>query len=468
MFAENDSNLYRFFVVVAAFTLVFPKAGETVNGIPFTAANLLLGILLLLIIFRRTKLDIPVTERIYLLYTSLVLLVPWVFSAGDIVAYVKTVMPLFVSLAVYYWIKPVTQALVSRKGRLDTLVRVMAVSVIVIVVFGFIQKLFGHYETIIPGLTMSYSSASIPDIFYQKKNLVGLPGFSETIHKVTSTYQNGNLFGTVLVMLMFPVTAAFLHTRERHDKLLYGIAAVIAFAIIPFTLARSVLFGTLVGAGMLFLMQRDRRNKTIVVFLVLLMFALILPSPFIRTRMIISFFDPTMNGRIERMISVSNFASEPVATSGAEENNSISEEGKVIEPNSGTGNTDSQWLSKIFGFGFAGAAAEKIGSFWDLYTENMYFTSYIFTGLAGVLLFAAVIGRTLYIIFQYIRNELTRMNFLSGLAVGIFCGLMAFLCQAFIEGPFSLPPTGFVFWFMAGLGHAAVGLAYENNRAVRI
>ncbi|MBU7008197.1 O-antigen ligase family protein [Phosphitispora fastidiosa] len=454
MYAQTDKNLYRFFVVVAAFMLVFPKAGDTINGIPLTAANMLLGILILWVISKRVRLEIPITDRVYLLYMSLVLLIPWAFSAGNITAYVKTVMPLFVSLAVYYWVKPVTQALVTNRRRLDILMRVLAVSVIVIVLYGAAQKLFGHYETIIPGITMSFSDAGIPDVFYQKKNLVGLPGFSETVHKVTSTYQNGNLFGAVLVMLMFPITAAFLHARDLNDKIIYGTATVLAFAIIPFTLARSALFGALIGAGMLFLMQRDRRNKIILVFLVLLMFAVTLPSPFMRTRMIMSFFDPSMNGRIERMVTVSSLVSEPVSQAGAEENNNLIEPGKVV--------------SRLFGFGFAGEGAKKVKSFWDLYTENMYFTSYIFTGLAGVLLFAAVVGRSLFVIFQYLRNGLARINILTGLAAGVFCGLAAFLCQAFIEGPLSLPPTGFVFWFLLGLGHSVVNLEFRNSWVVRI
>ncbi|WP_418791066.1 O-antigen ligase family protein [Phosphitispora sp. TUW77] len=470
MYVETDRNLYRFFVAVVAFTLVFPKAGNTVNGIPLTVANMFLGILILWVISRRIRLKTPIADRVYLLYTCLILLVPWVFSAGNIIAYVKIVMPLFVSLTVYYWVKPITQALVSGRRRLDILVRVMAVSVIIIAIYGFIQKLFGHYDTIIPGLTMSFSDSVIPDIFYQKKNLVGVPGFSENVHKVTSTYQNGNLFGTILVMLMFPVTAAFLYAQDWNDKILYGTAVVLVFALVPFTLARSVLFGALVGVGIFFLMQRNKRNKIIIACLVLLMGFMILPSPFMRARMIMTFFDPSMNGRIQRMDTVSTLVSESISPLGADGNNSIIEKENVVEKMNGTGikTENLLWLTRLFGFGFVGDETKKITSFWDLYTENMYFTTCVFTGLAGMLLFVLVIGRSLYILSKYLRNGFIRMDFLSSLAAGIFCSLVAFLCQAFIEGPLSLPPTGFVLWFLAGLGHSVVGLEFETIGFERI
>lgn len=424
METARDKTLYKFLLAVIFITLVIPKAGDKVAGVPLTLASLLFGLLLLFSVPILFKTRIPLTDKCYLIYVSVVLVVPWLFFAGDIGAFARTVLPLVVSLIVFYWVNPITQSIINNKDRLYRLVKLVAIANIIIVLYGLAQKIFGHYQTIIPGITMAYSDAKIPDIFYYKANIVG------SWIKVTSTYQNGNLFGTNLVITMFPVVAAFLYSREKADKILFGISSALSYIIIPFTLSRSVLFGALIGSGVLFLVQRGKRNRVLITLLVLLIFVVTLASPFLTERMIGQFFDPTMHGRTEVMKNVVTKA-QPTLKSGA------------------------------FGLGFS-ANRPQIDTIFHYSSENMYLTIFIWTGFIGVALFVMVVGSLLIKMFKYIRAN-PPDSIIPGLVTGTFAGLAGYLIQGFVDGAFHLLPIGFTFWLLIGLGNVLTGQKLNYN-----
>ncbi|PKM82453.1 MAG: hypothetical protein CVU89_05470 [Firmicutes bacterium HGW-Firmicutes-14] len=443
---KHYTNLYLFYLAVLFLTIVIPKAGDKMAGIPVTAASLLFGALILSAVPVLKKIKLPIIEKVYLLYMTLVLAVPWVFISPDTRTYFKIVLPLFVPLAVFYWINPVTQALVNNRTRLLQVLRAAAAGIIIIVIYGYIQRVFGHYRTIIPGLTMLYTDAVTPEIFYLKKNLVDVAGSAEKWYKVTSTYQNGNLFGITVVMLMFPVMAAFLHVHEVKDRILFGTASLLAFSIIPFTLARSALFGTMVGVTVVFFVFKGLRKKTAVVSLVMLIFFIITCSPFMTHRMLLSFFDLSMNGRVERMKivagAVDRHGEDLVAQSGDRpaERPAVKKSPRLVQ--------------KVLGLGFK-RSSMQVKDFFDYYTENIYFTIYVFTGLLGVVLFLAVAANTVIPLGRYVLSH--PPDTVSGVAGGVLAGLTAYLAQGFVDGGISFLPVGFVFWFLVGLARALMG-----------
>lgn len=84
------------------------------------------------------------------------------------------------------------------------------VSTIAVCFYGLLQKFFGHYRVMIPGITISYADSLIPNVFSFKSNSWG------SLLKITSTFQNGNIFGTFLTMVTPIIWAAtFLAEPER-------------------------------------------------------------------------------------------------------------------------------------------------------------------------------------------------------------------------------------------------------------
>lgn len=72
------------------------------------------------------------------------------------------------------------------------------------------------------------------------------------------------------------------------------IAAVSIFTIMPFTLARSVFFGTFLGSGLMILVLRSWSQRFLVAGCLLYSFLLTFLDKFIFARMILSFFDPSL------------------------------------------------------------------------------------------------------------------------------------------------------------------------------
>lgn len=425
-FAE-EKNLYKFYLLVVFITLVIPKAGDKVAGVPLTLASLLFTLLLLVSVPVLAKRKIPIIDKWYLLYILLALL-PWLISGPGIGAFARIVLPLFVPLVIYYWINPITQSLITDGDKLYRLVKLVAAANIIIALYGFIQLIFGHYQTILPGITMSYTDAVTPDIFYLKSNQIG------ESYKVTSTYQNGNLFGTNLVMTTIPVLSALFYARLGKDKILFGVSAILSFAIIPLTQSRAAMFGALVGAGIFFLLQKSKKIRIPVALAVLLVFAVILTSPSLTQRMIGNFFDPTLNGRFEVMQRFADKAN--------------------LTP-----------ISGILGMWFNDRRprldnpAENI---FNYSSENLYFTVAVWTGVIGLALFIAVVIPLLLRMLKKIRAN-PPGSFTLGLTAGVFAGLIGYLIQALIEGAFHLLPTGFVLWLLIGLGHVLTGKKLINE-----
>ncbi|MGB9588025.1 MAG: hypothetical protein ACPL7O_07585, partial [Armatimonadota bacterium] len=111
------------------------------------------------------------------------------------------------------------------------------------------QRLFGHYKTMIPGITIAYSDAMVPDAFDLKNNLtaVGL--------KVVSTFQNGNLLGNFLALTL-PLPALLFHRAIGIRKILYLCVLALVMSVLLLSLSRSAIVAGIVSLGILCLMLR--------------------------------------------------------------------------------------------------------------------------------------------------------------------------------------------------------------------
>lgn len=140
-------------------------------------------------------------------------------------------------------------AYITDGNTLRKVVKLMVSAVAIVSVYGVCQRVFGHYKTMIPGVTIAYSDALVPDAFDLKNNLtaVGL--------KVVSTFQNGNLFGNFLALAL-PLPALLFHRAKGICRLLYLCLLALVISVLLLSLSRSAIVAGIVSLGILCLILR--------------------------------------------------------------------------------------------------------------------------------------------------------------------------------------------------------------------
>ena len=420
--------MYIFFCTVLALSFIIPRAGTKISGIPVTAASVLFGFLLIwwaARMMRQHRLPTTSLENLYVVYLLVAMPLVWLINLrGEWFGAFSLVIPEFVPFAIYFWMFPLTRTLVDQEEKVGQLIKLVLVSTILICLYGLAQKFWGHYNTMMPGITISYTDSLIPNVYATKSNSWG------PLLKITSTFQNGNIFGTFLTMVTPIAWAAAFFGRSGSIRAAGLIAAFLVFSIMPFSLSRSVFFGTFLGSGLMMLAVRSWKQRFVITGFLIYSFLLTFFDKFVFTRMILSFFDPSLGGRtagFQRFVPML--------------------EGKSI----------------LFGLG----TWEKWGQipdFWSTASENIYLTLYLWSGLIGLLLFLALVGKALYCLgCTLLSNRYSYGSSLYGYGIGIFISLAAYLIQALIEGAMNMPPTGMNFWFLLGLAVAVVRLINKNT-----
>ncbi|HEX3031256.1 MAG TPA: O-antigen ligase family protein [Bacillota bacterium] len=429
MLQAKGENLYKYFLVAIFFTLLIPKAGDKVAGVPLTLSNGLFVLLFLLSIPLLIRNKLPRLDLAFLIYVCVALL-PWLISGATVGSFARIVLPLFTPLFIYYWINPITQIVLTDRDRIIRLLEVIAVALILVCLYGLVQLAFGHYETIIPGVTMSLTDARDPQIFYLKANQIG------EHYKVTSTYQNGNILGTALVMLTVPLLAACFYSRLIKHKLLFGLAATLCFVIVPLTMSRAALFGVMVSAAVFLVLQKNNKVRIAIALMGVLIFAVILSDPLLRNRMLKQFFDPTLNGRVAVVEYLVN-EFKPTAA------------------------------SATFGLWYKTGRPELNDPAKNIFaysSEIVYFTLALWTGIVGVALFLGISVKLLLKLLKTIRANPPN-DFLTGISTGVLAAMIGYLMEAFIEGAFHLIPTGLIFWLLVGVGNALTHSSVMSDQA---
>lgn len=107
-----------------------------------------------------------------------------------------------------------------------------------LVLYAFLQKTFGDYAVVVPGLTANYQEAVTPGFLADKNNMIWGLGYL----KATSTYQNGNLFGVNLLLIGFAYIAIL---RERGARFILPLGVMGLACLL--TASASVFIGFAVG-----------------------------------------------------------------------------------------------------------------------------------------------------------------------------------------------------------------------------
>lgn len=227
-------------------TVLLPKAGIKMAGLPITISNLLLMCsivvsIIYLLLKKDKKIQYSYVNNFvtkYLIISSLYfgLFLSLSFyehgMTSTLVNFIPNLLPI-VSLFILF---------IFFQGYEHKVVKVLSIASVFLVLYGTIQLMFGHYKTIIPGITVNYSDYIAGNVFEGKNNLTAL-GL-----KLVSTYQNGNLYGSILIFTSLWFIQKILNKQvKRSAKLFYFFMFILSTINIIATLSRSALIGLVVG-----------------------------------------------------------------------------------------------------------------------------------------------------------------------------------------------------------------------------
>ncbi|MCI0627653.1 MAG: hypothetical protein L0387_39385 [Acidobacteria bacterium] len=380
------------------------------GDIPVTIADLLFGLFLVVLVFAQKPTACSPAMRkcrrlllVGVAFFAARVVITLIFRDGSSIA---EDLARFVPLCIY----PLLFFAMVKFGRLPHLAekfgRLITYSVIIVLLYGLTQKLLGEYAVLIPGVTANWHDAMVADFLADKSNLL----HQLDVIKLTSTYQNGNLLGVNLLLLL-PIAIA---TTKRRVATVFVIIAG-AFVLV-FTASRA----TWVGAAILALLGAyavNQRAGLRILFAAMLagcIAAFVLYAPIAQTR--ISDAPPDevagWSGRLQAAAVLGN---------------ELVDKGDVLP----------------FLIGTYGQIKDNIAAQGGGPGEMFYLSMFEFAGLAGILIWMAPIAVSFRTFFRF-RND----NIMQAVMVG----LATWCCVAVAEGAFWLPPTGFNLWAVVAIG----------------
>lgn len=222
---------YNLLLATVAVSLVIPRAGTKIGPIPATLSLLLYALTLTAWVCRPWRSrrigfthdgwmeDLAVYGSCIFMFFGALGLCLGVINGPDVEALFNEAAAFLGFVPVFFIIRDVARSETANR----TALRIMVAGLFIVCLYGIAQRIFGHYKVMVPGITISYADAMIPNVFESKNNLtaIGL--------KVTSTFQNGNLYGVFLVLMMPVVIALISETKgraRRRSILLFILAAV--------------------------------------------------------------------------------------------------------------------------------------------------------------------------------------------------------------------------------------------------
>jgi hypothetical protein len=241
-------------------TLAVPKAGAKIGGFPLYV-SLISNFYFMLsgvgYVIRRKR------ELIISVFPILILFVLFLFNqfsfTGDnylgssylntasIIAYVSSILSFFC----YYG--------ALRIKNPDEWKKWLSFVFYILIIYAFMQKIFGDYHVVIPGITANYQDAVTPDFLAGKNNMIWGIGYL----KATATYQNGNLFGANLLLIGFSVIA---NCKSDNRKVLLPLSLLCIVVLL--TASVSIYIGLIAALLWMFLTSKNRSPSSMIIFMV--------------------------------------------------------------------------------------------------------------------------------------------------------------------------------------------------------
>jgi hypothetical protein len=303
---------------------------------------------------------------------------------------------------------------------LRAMVRIVICAVALVSMYGIVQRVFGAYNVMVPGVTICYADAQIPNVFASKSNvtILGL--------KLVSTFQNGNLYGNFLTLTL-PLCMAMAMVAKGRRRWIYGAVFLLASANLMMTLSRGAILSGIVGIWLVVLMLPITRTSFAITVTFPILAGLLLRILSLGERLLA--FDPTAAGRIpayEQLLRI--YSDLPAAA-------------LVSTLSVGTG------MGGIVGS--LGSGMPSVESSLGIILMKM--------GLPGLFSFLlGIYGVTRLAVRR--RSPLTEENAIAcGLAAGIIGACLHFTIDSIIM----YPPTAMNFWAAAALAVAASTIALD-------
>ncbi len=235
-------------VLFLFFNFALPKAGTKIGGFPLYV-SLIINFLVFfpLIFFKLFKNKKGKDERFFIYYLSAFFFI----CILNIIIYSRLIHLDFFSestLSYFFGIIAAIFIFYAKYFSIDIKLfrNTLLVSFFLITIYGFIQKIFGDINTVIPGITFNFAES---DRFSKNvpMNMWGKHNYIESIHrlKLSSTYQNGNLFGVNYLMLSWFSFYFLSQFKKIPGKILLIVSFLSFIAISVLTASSTVYIGLL-------------------------------------------------------------------------------------------------------------------------------------------------------------------------------------------------------------------------------
>lgn len=377
------------------------------------------------------------------------------------------------SLAAFY----LALDMAGREGKLTGLIKIIAISMSLVSIYGLLQVFFDSEQIALVGLTEIYGSPEEPiitpddDVFLVQegsgtmKNSMFAKGDSADDsdrrvyvgRKVFSTFHHGNVFGSHLVLfspIIFSLVGA---VRQRRQKAIYFCLAVITFLSLLFANSRGALIGFFVSCLTLFLISAEKK-KTFLSLTLVLLSGIIFFNLILNLAQRYNFKITSVDARLYRRIVVQGRGCQDIFKMPRLIMEKIRhQEMSVDEGEKGTDYrlnrlTNYRYrdfkefcrelFSKgnikflIFGRGYTGMRVY----------QNLYFNLLYHLGIVGLFLFLSIVIYILRTGVKAVRGDES-----GGLIAGGISGIAGFLVHNLFDNLFYFPPMALNFWILSGL-----------------
>jgi hypothetical protein len=403
-----------------AMHVAFPKGGIKYLGIPITWADASLGCLFLVFMYSFShplRISRPLKTTILLLLAGSAFFAFRVFfQQGFILRYViPDHLQELVPLCIYPLIFLLMVRMIDNEVRLKRIIQIMIVSVTVVLLYGVLQRIFGDTALLVPGLTANATDAQVPEFLFWKYNVID---WRLRTLKLTSTYQNGNILGINLLLLLPIAVTAVRRWTLRLPLIFLGLYCLEECG------SRSVWVGTLTLGliATLFFVKRTVHKFFASVGLLLAVVVFLFFMPVMRTR--------TLEAGMRKQVEMGGRV-EPAALLIRESLRDTNVVAFLVGP-------DDRTMRSIL--------AQGGGAF-----DILYLALFQVSGVIGALLWLAPVGLSVWTMSKARSDPLVKAVLIS---------LICYLVAALAEGAFWYPPTAFNLWMLIAIGW----LRMEQNR----
>lgn len=242
-------------VSATAVSVLVPKMGGYVHGVPLDAGVLLSGVVVSKEVARQLWTRTLKASPWFLLWTGWVVfeLVRGVLAHGQ-VSWLFAETTVFIIPMGMAWVMSTVYA-----DRWPSFLKTVWIAAAVLIAYTILGKIVGQSHLIIPGVTAEYGSPNPNSLFILKNNLVNGGQI-----KAAGTYQNGNLLGEALALFV-PLFLLMPERLKPRKWILFGLGVVASVL----TLSRSAWLGLLVNMVALGILEAEFRLALVAVAIML-------------------------------------------------------------------------------------------------------------------------------------------------------------------------------------------------------